>query len=603
MLLSAEASAQLVRITALLNEGKLPQAETACLALLQASPTNSAAMHLLGLIRARGGDAATAEGLLRRSIELEPGNFHFHLNLANFLRRSGQLAQAETQYRRVLQLAPGDRAARHSLALTLDNLGRHAEAEAECRAVLRGNENDPEAWSALGFILNNRNRLLEAEAAYRRALTLNPSYGLAHHNLGSLLASMDRAEESLETLERARSFGVHGFELSFSRGKALTLLYRLEEAEQAFGEAVALHPKHADAQLNLARLRYMRGEPEFARSLIDAIDTYPDDVELRSLLSVVLLRAGQLDSAEAQLRGALSQSGPIPRLRFLLSQVLREANRLPEAETEALEAAIALPKDSAVVENLVSILLSRGKPDDALPFIRAQRSREPLGQSWIAYEATAARLLGQPLYHELFDYDRLVRVYRLEPSPGWSSMVDLNAALAEALGARHRFNTHPLDQSLRHGSQTTRNLVADPDPAIRAILAAFAEPIRQYVEELGRDTGHPLSARKRGSAAIAGCWSVQLRRGGFHVNHFHHQGWISSAYYVAVPDEVDDDVRKSGWLKFGEPRFPVPGAAPERYIRPSAGTLVLFPSYMWHGTNAIHGPQVRTTIAFDALPA
>jgi hypothetical protein len=28
----------------------------------------------------------------------------------------------------------------------------------------------------------------------------------------------------------------------------------------------------------------------------------------------------------------------------------------------------------------------------------------------------------------------------------------------------------------------------------------------------------------------------------------------------------------------------------------------LFPSYMWHGTNPIHGPQVRTTIAFDALP-
>jgi hypothetical protein len=29
---------------------------------------------------------------------------------------------------------------------------------------------------------------------------------------------------------------------------------------------------------------------------------------------------------------------------------------------------------------------------------------------------------------------------------------------------------------------------------------------------------------------------------------------------------------------------------------------VLFPSYMWHGTNAIHGADPRTTIAFDALP-
>jgi hypothetical protein len=31
--------------------------------------------------------------------------------------------------------------------------------------------------------------------------------------------------------------------------------------------------------------------------------------------------------------------------------------------------------------------------------------------------------------------------------------------------------------------------------------------------------------------------------------------------------------------------------------------LVLFPSYMWHGTNAVHGSQVRTTIAFDAVPS
>jgi hypothetical protein len=36
-------------------------------------------------------------------------------------------------------------------------------------------------------------------------------------------------------------------------------------------------------------------------------------------------------------------------------------------------------------------------------------------------------------------------------------------------------------------------------------------------------------------------------------------------------------------------------------VQPRAGRLVLFPSYMWHGTSPIHGPVPRTTIAFDAL--
>jgi len=30
--------------------------------------------------------------------------------------------------------------------------------------------------------------------------------------------------------------------------------------------------------------------------------------------------------------------------------------------------------------------------------------------------------------------------------------------------------------------------------------------------------------------------------------------------------------------------------------------LVLFPSYMWHGTIPFHDAQARTTIAFDVVP-
>ena len=602
MLFSPEIATRLQRITTLLNERKLPQAEAACRALLEEARSDPAATHLLGLIRAESGDAVEGERLIRHSIELDPANSGFHLNYGNFLRRSGRLAEAESNYRRVLILNPAEDSARHSLALTLDNLGRRAEAEAEARALLRTRENDPQAWAALGFILTNQNRLFEAEAAYGRALALDPSSRIAHQNLGSLLARMDRAEEALAALARAEALGAGGFELLFSRGMTLTLLYRLPEAEQAFAHAVAARPRHVDAQLNLARLRYMRGDPDFVRGVLAAIDAHPADLALQSLLASVLLRAGKLNDAEDHLRTALRKHGPLPQLRQLLSQVLREMNRLQEAETEALEAAIALPDDSAGIENLVSILLSRGRPDDALPFIERQRAREPLGQSWIAYEATTSRLLGTALYRELFDYEQFVRQYQIEAPPGWASMAELNAALVAALYARHRFNSHPLDQSLRHGSQTTRNLIADPDPAIRAILSAFAEPLRTYMQGLPQDAQHPLMTRNRGAASITGAWSVQLYRGGFHVNHFHHQGWISSAYYVSVPEEVKDDAFKSGWLKFGEPRFATPGAAPERYVQPRAGLLVLFPSYLWHGTNAIQGTQVRTTIAFDAVP-
>lgn len=603
MLTAAELDTQITQATASFSRGELAQAESMCRTVLAAAPNNVAAMHLLGLVRARGGDRQGGEQLLRRSVELDPQDSRLRLNLAAFLRRAGRLEEAERVYRRVLQLKPGERGARHGLVLTLDGLGRAREAEIQCRTLVDSDRASPDGWAALAFVLGNQNRLLEAEGAYRQALALDPGHAPLHRRLGALLAQLERAEEALAALTRAQSLGARGFELEFARGRALSQLGRLQEAERAYAVAVKLRPRDADAQLYLARVRQALGDPDFSRALAAAVLAARDDVNLHEALAGLLLNAGRGEVAERLLRDELGRAGPVPRLRYLLARVLREGERLAEAETEALEAAAALPDDAGVVENLVSILLSRGRAAEALAFIRTQRARMPRAQGWMAYEALAARLLGQPLYGELYDYQRLVRCYELQPPVGFASMRELNAALLPVLEARYRPATYPLGESLRNGRVTTRNLVMDPDPVIRALLRSFDEPLRAYLAALGRDADHPFSARNAGAVQIAAAWSVQLTRGGLHVNHFHNQGWISSAYYVQVPEEASDPELKSGWLKLGEPRFPTPGAGAGCVVQPHAGQLVLFPSYMWHGTSPIHGPQPRTAVSFDAVPA
>ncbi|HWZ64838.1 MAG TPA: tetratricopeptide repeat protein [Steroidobacteraceae bacterium] len=603
MLSAAELDTQLTRASASFSRGELAQAESVCRAVLADHPGNAAALHLLGLVRARGGDRRAGEELLRRSVELDPTDTRLRVNLATFLRRADRLEEAEHVYRAVLELAPASRAARQGLVQTLDAMGRGHDAEMQCRALLEEDRTNPDGWAALGFVLGNQNRLAEAQTAYRQALSLDPANGAVHRRLGTLLAQQERAEEALAALARAESLGVRGFELDFPRGVALAQLDRLEEAEHAYAAAAALRPRHAETQLNLARVRQARGDPDFTRSLAAAVREAPQDVRLQEVLSALLLRAGRGDVAEQLLREQLrTASSTAPYVRFMLSQVLREAQRLPEAETEALEAATALPEDSFVIENLVSILLSRGRPQEALPFIRTQRARTPTMQGWLAYEATAARLLEESRYRELYDYPRFVRVYEVPLPAGFTSMAQFNAALLEALIARQRSHALPLRASLRQGSQTTRNLIMESDAAIRALLRAFEEPLRAYLAALGRDADHPFSARNGGMARMAGAWSVRLQRGGFHVNHYHERGWISSAYYLEVPEEAGDEGLKSGWLKLGEPRFLTPGAGVGCYVQPRPGQLVLFPSYMWHGTTPIHASQPRTAVSFDAVP-
>ena len=318
------------------------------------------------------------------------------------------------------------------------------------------------------------------------------------------------------------------------------------------------------------------------------------------LFADVLRKTGDLAGSEVLVRDLLQRKGAVPEIRSALATILQESGRLKEAETEALEAATDRPQDAAIVENLVAILLARGSADFALKFITPQRQRVPNEQRWIAYEATAARLAGMSLYRELYDYDRYARSYLLETPSGWSSMAELNEALAIALASRHRFAKRiPSIRACAMEARPPTTCWLDVDPAVQALVKAFEGPLEDYCRAIGVEPNHPLSKRNRGRASISGAWSVRLQRGGFHVNHVHPEGWISSAYYVSVPDEVRDANNRSGWLKFGETRFPVPGAQPEHFVQPQAGLLVpvSVPHVAWHqpdpGHRAAHDSRVR----------
>ena len=124
------------------------------------------------------------------------------------------------------------------------------------------------------------------------------------------------------------------------------------------------------------------------------------------------------------------------------------------------------------------------------------------------------------------------------------------------------------------------------------------------MDEIGNAPDHPLSRRNTGDYTITGCWSVRLKPGGYHVSHVHPEGWISSAYYASVPEETLSGESHAGWIQFGQPPFrTTPELGPERWVQPRAGLLVLFPSYMWHGTHPIGDGAERITAPFDAVPA
>nr|WP_246438951.1 putative 2OG-Fe(II) oxygenase [Novosphingobium piscinae] len=134
--------------------------------------------------------------------------------------------------------------------------------------------------------------------------------------------------------------------------------------------------------------------------------------------------------------------------------------------------------------------------------------------------------------------------------------------------------------------------------------AALLAAVEDYVATLPPpDAAHPLLGRPRGRQLISGSWSVRLGGGGFNVAHSHPQGWLSSAFYVSLPQPEQLGPAPAGHFHYGAPPEALGlGLAPRATIAPRVGQVVLFPSTLWHGTLPFAEGE-RLNIAFDVVPA
>jgi len=584
------------------DQGRLREAESVCRRIIGYDPNLVDAHHLIALVLKKRGDLVQAEQAFANCIRIDAGRADIHANLGNLLASTERSDDAADAYHHALSIDASFRPARLGLARLLNKVGKADEARQEAKLLIGQNIADASAWNILGTSERLQGRGEDAEAAFRKAIELDPNYAVARHNLGALLAQESRSEEALLELEQAASAGISGSEIDVNRASALMALNRFDDAETILSSTIRSLPNMTNAHTLLARLRFMRGNEQFADEYAAAVKKYPDDVLLLIGYSRVLRGAGLFDEATETVRSALVDKAGSSVVQAELAAIYQDTGQFDLALKHAQAAMDAEPGATGVDDILIDALTCLGRADEAWPIVQAARHRNPLNQWYVAMEASVARLLGYPQYAELYDYEAFVKPFSLPVPDGWSSIDAFHRDLIPALMEQHLFKSEPLDQSLRHGSQTPRGLIGHPSPAIQAFLRAIREPIAEYREAIGFDPDHPLRSRNKGDIKLAGCWSVRLQRGGYHVNHVHSEGWISSAYYVEVPPEVSDSTVRNGWIKFGEPRFAVPGATAEKFVQPSVGRLVLFPSYMWHGTTPISGDQPRMTIAFDVVP-
>jgi len=440
--------------------------------------------------------------------------------------------------------------------------------------------------------------------------------------------SVDEHELALASFEEAARLAPA--DVSIAHGQARTVMEAGLDARPFYERALALAPRNGQLLVGMAAARAAMGEGDLAvADLQAALATAPAWLYGHEQLAQLIATQGRSDEATSSLEAALARfpnaqplwdtllnvqlrrgayetlSDIIGRARaagvsspeFAIYEGIQAAEFDMEAYPPALFGDASPQADKALGRWRVRHLLRVGEIEAAVALLDRELQRDQSAELW-AYAATAWRLADDERSAWLEGDELLARPMDL------SKALPPLDVLAEALRSLHVAKGEFLDQSVRGGTQTDGPLLSRIDPVIRHLRRAIVGAVESYVAQLPPpDDKHPLLKQRRDRRVrFSGSWSVRLRSGGHHSNHVHPLGWISSALYVALPNQEPPEAQDAGWLTLGEPDRKLGiDLAPWRKVEPKSGRLVLFPSWMWHGTVPFADGE-RLTVAFDVAP-
>ncbi len=189
-----------------------------------------------------------------------------------------------------------------------------------------------------------------------------------------------------------------------------------------------------------------------------------------------------------------------------------------------------------------------------------------------------------------------VKVHDLWPTRVWSfelsQLSELQAEWMDALYKKREQDPNKPQYSIRGGWHSDRNLFTDAafKPLAVACRSAFKEVFKLM---------QPMTNFKFRLDA----WANIQEKGGFNVAHIHANTLLSGCFYLKAPEG-------SGEIVFRDPRagavltgFPGKGInTPKDFkIKPTEGTLLIFPNWLEHFVESHDGEFDRISIAMNAV--
>jgi tetratricopeptide (TPR) repeat protein len=286
-----------------LSQGDFAAARQVCGRILDTSPNDSGALHVLGIIAHRDGDQRQAEICLRRAAQSPDTNALCLLSYAELCCKStdpaaaialtrralaldgelalgwfslgGQLlatreyAESRDCFERALQLDPGLWRASSRLAIALGRLGLIRDSLERFRLLLSEHVHNGAVIADYALLLHDLGRYADALIQIERAIALAPDTLEHHLRAADIEVQLGRHAMALERLRVLKNRWTHDISLCVFEARLLTLYDRHEEAIVVCREALRQGLESADLLRAYGTALQLAGEFDEALALFD----------------------------------------------------------------------------------------------------------------------------------------------------------------------------------------------------------------------------------------------------------------------------------------------------------------------------------------------
>lgn len=355
------------------NAGVLDQAETAYRRALDLNPDNlSAALNLVVLARAGGGEAAGAEALVERErgratnrTPVAVAQAYGHLrtkDAADLVWGSGRAPSADPAWQEAIRAYLG---------------GDRADARRRLERLVTDQPGRDDAWILLARVAYEQGDVEAVQRCLRQMRAVEREWPALLVILGRL--ALDRGD-----LQSARDYFERASVLSPGDLATLETLLWMDTREQdtrkqqsRIRRILSQQPAHGSANFALGRLLMEDGRYEAAEVALRRAAVQRRDAEVLAALAWAVQRRGGHEEALALSTEAVGLNGRLGAARVARAHALLDLDRPDEARQE-LDRALALDaRDVSARVGLAHLLARTGERDEARRRARRLLDEEP----------------------------------------------------------------------------------------------------------------------------------------------------------------------------------------------------------------------------------